>query len=127
MISFLVAFIAWLCSLGGIVFIIAKKLPRLREATAHLSNVGWRDIAKELLVSLQRSSVAQNNHPEKLLHRVLSKTRVFILRSERVVSTWLERLRKRTQKKNGAKIPREPKSFSEDYWGKLKRKKGEGE
>lgn len=80
---------------------------------------------KEWLVSFQRSSVAQNNHPEKLLHRVLSKSRVLMLRSERVISMWLERLRTRTQEKNGTKTPQEPKSFSEDYWGRLKKKKGE--
>ncbi|MDO8654840.1 MAG: hypothetical protein Q7R48_00180 [bacterium] len=125
MIFFFFAFIIWLCSLLGITFIVSKKLPQLREATTHLNNVGWRDIAKEWLVLLQRSSVAKNNHPEKLLQRVLSKTRVFMLRSERVVSTWLERLRIRTQEKNGTKIPQSPKSFSEDYWGRLKKKKGE--
>ncbi len=125
MISFLIAFIAWLCSLLGIMFVVTKKLPQLKEATVHLSDVNWRDIAKEWLVALQRSSVAQNNHPEKLLQRVLSKTRIFMLRSERVVGAWLERLRTRTQEKNGTKIPQEPKSFSEDYWGRLKKKKGE--
>ncbi len=127
MISFLVALIAWLCSLGGILFIVTRKLPQLREATTHLSDVSWRDVMKEWLVLLQRSSVAQNNHPEKLLQRILSKTRIFMLRSERVVSTWLERLRTRTQEKNGTKIPQEPKSFSEDYWGRLKKKKSTGE
>lgn len=127
MILFLIAFIAWLCSLGGIIFIVTKKLPQLKELTADRSNVSWRDIVKEWLVSLQRSSVAQNNHPEKLLQRILSKTRIFMLRSERIVSGWLERLRTRTQEKNGTKTPQSPKSFSEDYWGRLKKRKGGGE
>ncbi len=127
MIFFLLAFIAWLCSLGGIAFIVAKKLPSMREAAVHQGNIGWRDVAKEWLVSLQRSSVAQNNHPEKLLHRILSKTRIFMLRSERLVSTWLEHLRTRTQEKNQTKVPQEQKNFSEDYWGQLKKKKDAGE
>ncbi len=125
MIFFFLAFIAWLCSLLGIAFIVAKKLPSLREAAVHQGNIGWRDVVKEWLTSFQRSSVAQNNHPEKLLHRGLSKTRIFMLRSERLVSTWLERLRIRTQEKNQTKTIQEQKNFSEDYWGQLKNKKGE--
>ncbi|HEY4476123.1 MAG TPA: hypothetical protein VI954_01255 [Candidatus Paceibacterota bacterium] len=127
MISFLLVFIAWLCSLGGIAFIVAKKLPALREAAVSQGSIGWRDVVKEWLISLQRSSVAQNNHPEKLLHRILSRTRIFMLRSEHLVSTWLERLRIRTQEKNQTKISQEQKNFSEDYWGQLKNKKDAGE
>ena len=50
-----------------------------------------------------------------------------MLRSERIVSTWLERLRTRTQEKNGTKTPQEPKTFSEDYWRQLKNKKRDEE
>ncbi|MBI4122885.1 MAG: hypothetical protein HY458_00790 [Parcubacteria group bacterium] len=125
MIFFLTVFVVWLCSFGGIIYIVTKKLPQLKEVVAHQDNVTWKDVMKAWFVSLQRSSVAQNNHPEKLLHRILSKTRIFMLRSERVVGTWLERLRTRTQEKNGKKVPQKPKSFSEDYWGRLRKKKKE--
>ena len=50
MISFLLVFIAWLCSLGGIAFIVAKKLPALREAAASQGSIGWKDVVKELLI-----------------------------------------------------------------------------
>ena len=127
MIYFFIALGAWLCSLLGILAILRKKLPQIKEIPVGRTDMNWKSLAQEWLYSFRRSAVAQNNHPEKLLHRMLSKTRVIMLRSERQVSTWLERLRKNTQEKNQTKTQHEHKSFSEDYWGKLKKKKSTGE
>ena len=55
---------------------------------------------------------------EVLLQKILSKVRIFTLRIENKISSWLESLRTRAKKKDSDK-----KSKDDNYWEKLEAEK----
>ncbi len=52
---------------------------------------------------------------EKYLHKILSKIRILTLKTDNKTSIWLQKLRQKSQERT--------KSFSDDYWKKVRGKK----
>ena len=119
--TLLVTFL-FLGSLGGIIFILRKRLGELK-ALPENREFGIAELAGELRHRVQQSAVGQSYAPEKLLHRILSKIRVFILRIERQVALRLENLRKRSKARTNNNNGEKPQdSFDDNYWEQLKKK-----
>jgi len=96
-------------SLIGMAFILWRKIPQIvllpetAPATFHL---------KDVISRIKSTSPFQKVSFEMLLQKMLSKTRVLILKTDNKTSNWLQRLRKRSQKKK----------FDEEdnYWQEIK-------
>ncbi len=98
-------------SVLGIVLILVKKIPvlvELPEASAPvLSNV-FKERAERVAPDFSGFS------PEKFLQKVLSKSKVFILRAEHKVDGQLRKLRRKNKS--------EKKDFvNDEYWDELKK------
>jgi len=102
-----------LISLLGIALIILRKAPVLAE----LSLVRDRNkgILNKAVNIIKKSEVVKGFTPDVLLHKTLSKVRVLTLKTECKTADWLKDLRQKSIEKK--------KSFSDDYWKKIKRNK----
>ena len=100
-------------SVIGILGIVLPRLSRLRE----FPRDGWglREALSEATDTLAQSGKLEPLRPEKLLHKVLTKTRVLALKTDDKTSAWLENLRERSQEKEGR--------FKEAYWNQLRQGK----
>jgi len=102
----LIALIIFVISFGGIVWILARKIPVLvqmpeveegiqKEKVFH----SWKIKAKSVL-------------PDKIIVlKLLSKIRVWVLKLEKYIDGWLQKIRKRTihqKQNNGPKPPNGP-------------------
>jgi len=105
-----IAIIIFIGSLLGIGIIIYKKLPVLLElpGTA-LVKSNW----KERLAGVKDLSPLKDFSSEIFLQKILSKVRILTLKTDSKTSTWLQRLRERSQKN---KIKEE-----DNYWEKVKK------
>ena len=97
-------------SFVGILGIVLPKLSRLREFPR--DDWGLREAISSATDTLAKSERLEPLKPEKLLHKVLSKTRVLALKTDSKTSAWLENLRERSQQKEGR--------FKDAYWSKLR-------
>lgn len=111
----LITLIILLISVLGMAVIALRKIPVLSE----LSPV---EIKKTGVLEKIRNKIRENGFNEKfskykevLLHRVLSKFRVLSMKAENKTADWLRELRQKSIEKK--------KSFQDDYWKKLMRKR----
>lgn len=102
----------------GLLYFAVKKIPVLLTYPAYEEGSSPKEIAKKIIAKMQGSkALNQVASPDVLLQNVLSKTRIVALKTESKTGEVLEKLRKKSQEKNG-----NPK-FSDDYWKKLRKKK----
>ncbi|MBI2098542.1 MAG: hypothetical protein HYT49_02690 [Candidatus Wildermuthbacteria bacterium] len=107
--QFLILLLIALGSLGGIVFILYRKIPALLELNQE--EVHMRDLVKE---GIKKIGVSQKIKPEEIVRGTLSKARTIVSRTKAQKTEWLEKLREKTdQRKEG---------FSESYWDQLRKK-----
>ena len=94
-------------SLGGIAFILYRKIPLLLNLQAEKT-----EEVKQSVVSRVAGQVQ-----EKILDTTLSQARALASKTETQTSEWLDRLRKKSEQKK--------EEFQESYWDQLRKKKSE--
>lgn len=97
-----------LASLGGIAFILYRKIPLLLDLAADPPAGGGKEV-KQSVVSRVKSQVRG-----KILDTALSKARVLASKTEAQTAEWLERLRKKSDQHK--------EEFQESYWDQLRKK-----
>lgn len=106
----LIAALVMLASLGGIVFLLWRKIPRLLELPERARTAG-SETGKDVggVVRLQPAK------PRKLLVATLTKTRSLASKTEVQASKLLEKLRAQSEARK--------EEFKESYWDRLRKKK----
>jgi len=93
----LIAFIIFILSVGGIFFILYRKVPVLIQ----LPQNGHHGIKKhEFIATVEKKIKEVYFHlfsKQMLLHKVLSKVRIWTLKIERKIDTLLHGIRKKAQ------------------------------
>ena len=93
----LITFIIFIVSLVGIIFILYKKIPVLNE----LSQNGHHGFKKpEFILKIEKKVKDTHFHlfeKQMFLHKLLSKTKVWILKTETKIDTLLHGIRKKAQ------------------------------
>lgn len=93
----LIALIIFTISLGGILFILARKMPLLVQLPQN-GNSGLKK--PEFVVKVQKTIKAHHFHffeKQMLLHTLLSKLRIWTLKVERKIDNLLHGIRKKAQ------------------------------
>lgn len=106
----LIVLIILICSLIGIGIILFQKIPLLLELPETLpSHFSWQDFFSKLrsLAPFKRFSL------EIFLQKILSKVRILTLKTDSKTSSWLQRLRERSQKKKFDE--------NDNYWQEIKK------
>jgi hypothetical protein len=110
------ASIALVTSLASLGYVVGRKIPLLLKFPARRQGDSLREMFQSAKKKIQSSSHLKSvSSPHVILQTLLSKARIFSLRTENKTSQWLESLRKRAQEKKAA--------FSDDYWQQLKKDK----
>ena len=110
-------------SLTGIAVIIYQKLPLIPETIESSSNsFNW----KNSLNKFKERKFIKNFSIEKFFQKILSKTRILILKIENKISNVLQKLREKAKKKK-SKEAEEKESFlvknrkNDNYWQEVKK------
>ena len=119
---YLIAFAVFAGSCAGIYVFFRKKMFFIRSEVEEQRGFGVKDIMQSFVEQFKQSKLFQRHAPEKVLHKTLSRARIVALKMENKIALWLEKLRMRAQKKNGA-VQEEEKKLPGDYWEHLKGKK----
>ena len=93
----LVSFIVFIISAAAVVMIVYKKMPALAELP-HDGHHGFKK--PEVVAKLQKKITEHHFHffkKQMLLHKILSKTRILILKLERRIDVMLHGIRKNAQ------------------------------
>ena len=116
MVQEITASIALVTSLASLGYVVGRKIPLLLKFPARRQGDSLREIFQNAKSKIQGSSRLKSvSSPHVILQTLLSKARIFSLRTENKTSQWLESLRKKAQEKKAA--------FSDDYWDQLKKGK----
>lgn len=93
----LIALLIFLTSLSGIIFILYKKIPVLLE----LSQNGHHGFEKPEFISNIEKKIKEHHfhffEKQMLLHKLLSKTKIWILKTETKIDLLLNGIRKKAQ------------------------------
>ncbi|OHA67060.1 MAG: hypothetical protein A3C82_02280 [Candidatus Wildermuthbacteria bacterium RIFCSPHIGHO2_02_FULL_47_12] len=110
------ASITLVASLASLGYVVGRKIPLLLQFPAKQEGDSAREIFRNTKKKLQGSAPFKIvSSPHIILQTLLSKARIFSLRTENKTSQWLESLRKKAQAKKAA--------FADDYWEQLKKSK----
>ncbi len=109
------ALIIFLISFTVTLVIVVRKIPVLVKIpqTSSPGSFGIKDIASKTHQEIKKSGLFQKVSPEKILHRTLSKVRVLTLKTDHKTSSWLQRLREKSQKKKFGS--------SDNYWKQIRK------
>jgi hypothetical protein len=110
----IIALIIFLFSFFGIAVIIYRKVPVLTEYVPEIKTGDGliKNIKEKLKDKVAFKAV---NSGEAILLKMLSKSRVLVLKTEHKIGCWLSTLRQKSIEKE--------KCFKENYWEKIKMKK----
>lgn len=100
------ALIIFVISSGGMLFIIIRKWPELRAIeilSLNTEQKPFKERARERMAGLNPIG---NLHTEKLLKKVLVKTKILFMKGERRADHYLRRVS-------------HSEKFKDDYWGKI--------
>ncbi|MDP4007174.1 MAG: hypothetical protein Q8P55_01065 [bacterium] len=118
MIGVIVASSILLFSAVGLGYFAARKIPLLLLYPLKEEGNSPKEVFKRILGRVRESrAMHQVASPDLLLQNLLSKTRIAALKTESKTAQVLEKMRKKSQEKNGNS------KFTDDYWKKLRRKK----
>jgi len=107
------AIIILLSSLIGIGVILFRKIPALAELPeVSASHFNWKGVFLKLRGRARILNPFKSFSSEIFLQKMLSKIRILTLRTENKTDNWLQRLRKKAQKK---KIDE-----NDNYWEEVK-------
>lgn len=95
--------------------IVVKKIPELKAipVSASRSKTDLKAVAAGLKERIVKLPIFSSVSFEKFLHKALSKSRIWILKIESIITKWLQSLRQKSQKKNALKM--------DNYWDELKK------
>lgn len=93
----------FIISLTGIVVIIKRKIPVLLELSPQEAQPGFFNRLKRKTPSSK----------ELFLHKILSKVRILVLKTDNKTTEWMKRLREKSKENN--------EKFSDSYWDKLRK------
>jgi hypothetical protein len=111
----LIALIVLICSLIGIGIILFRKIPLLLELPETIpSSFNWQN----LFFKIKNLNPFKGISIEILLQKILSKIRILTLKTDNKTSSWLQKLREKSQKK---KIQE-----NDNYWQELKKSTNQG-
>ena len=101
-----------LASLGGIAFVVCRKIPLLLELSANEEGAGLSvpGRARQVIRGETLRTVAQ----EKVLNGTLVRARKLAAKAEMQTGEWLEKLH--------GKSERRKREFDESYWEQLRKK-----
>jgi len=108
----LIAQIIFVGSLVGIGIILIRKIPLLAELPEKIEETPRENLWLKLKERMKNIPVLKSFSFEIFLQKLLSKVRILTLKIENKMGLWLQKLRKRAQKK---KIEE-----NDDYWERLK-------
>lgn len=114
--SNLIALVIFLVSLIGTTVILWRKMPFLlaiKVMSGKNKGLGMLGAVSESTKKMRNSNTVKSVTPEKVLHKTLSKTRIFALKTENKTGEWLEQLRKRSKAHK--------EKFSQPYWDQFKK------
>lgn len=110
------ASIALITSLASLGYVVGRKIPVLLTFPARQEGDSTKEILQSAKKRVQNLAFLKTvSSPHVILQKLLSRARIFSLRTENKTSQWLESLRKKAQEKKAA--------FSDDYWQQLKKGK----
>ena len=108
---FLIILIFSLIGMGVMVF---QKIPLLLEVPETLpAPLGWQTFISKIKKSIKISSPFKNFSTNIFLQKILSKIRILTLKTDSKTSTWLQKLRARSHKKQFKE--------SDNYWQEIKK------
>lgn len=103
-------------SFFGIVIVVSRKIPVLLRMPLSQERKNREGVAQKVKENIQNLPVFRFfSSPELLLQKLLSKSRIFLLRLENILGKWLSAIRRSAQEKKA--------KFSGNYWEQLKKKK----
>lgn len=112
----LIATIILVGSLMGIVVVLWRKLPLLNQLPMNEMMTGPSFLSK-IKNKIHPVRLVKNVPMETLLQKMLSKFRVFAMKTEQKTAVWLQKLREKSARK---------KKFQNDnYWNKVKENNGQ--
>lgn len=112
----LIAIVILISSLLGIAIIIIRKIPLL--AKLPIRSTEEKVLILKLKQRLKNFPGLKSFSYELLLQKILSRIRIWTMKTENKTSHWLEKLRQKSNQKNNFN--------NADYWEELKKaKKGE--
>jgi len=92
----LVASIVAVISFLGLIFLILKKVPELKETPEPELRFLKKDLGKKIKERSKEVLKENSNILEGVLHKLLSKIRILSLRVDKRVSDWITKLRVRS-------------------------------
>ncbi|MFZ3054673.1 MAG: hypothetical protein WA091_01675 [Minisyncoccales bacterium] len=92
----LIASIIAAISFLGLIFLILKKVPELKETPEPELRFLKKDLRKKIKERSQEVLKENSNILEGVLHKLLSKIRILSLRVDKRVSDWITKLRVRS-------------------------------
>lgn len=119
--SELIASIAAVCSFSGLLFLILKKVPELKEAPEPELFFLKKDLKKKIKEKTREVLKENSNTLEGALHKVLSKIRILSLKVDKRVSDWIVKLRNRSLERTKGLD-----SYWKEITASVKKKKDDG-
>lgn len=105
----LIAAIILIASIGGMVFIVCRKMPAVSEFQE--IGPGFHFDWKGIFFRAKDATPLKNFSFEAFLQKVLSRVRVLTLKTDHKTSSWLQKLREKAKKK---------KEGDDNYWQEVK-------
>lgn len=99
----IISLVILLISLAGLVFIIRRKIPVLLQLSPQEAESG-------ILTRLKKRNPASK---ELFLHKILSRVRILMLKTDNKTTEWMKKLREKSQENS--------EKFSDSYWDKLRK------
>ena len=112
MVLFIVKIIL-LISFVGLLIIIFRKVPHILALPIKEADASKISSLSQLKNKLKNSVSVDSVSIENLLQKILSKARVFTMKTENKTATWLESLRQRSKNKNEV--------HDDKYWEGIKK------
>jgi len=107
------AILIFFTSLIGMGVILLRKVPVLIELSeVPIKPFQWKDNSLKLIEGLKSLNPFKSFSPEIFLQKILSRIRILTLKTDSKTSSWLQKLREKSQKKKF--------KGSDNYWEDIK-------
>ena len=99
----IISLVIFIVSLIGMVIIIRRKVPVLLQLSPQEVKTGI----------FSRLKIKAPTSKELFLHKILSRVRILMLKTDNKTTEWMKKLREKSQENN--------EKFSDSYWDKLRK------
>lgn len=111
----LIATIILVSSLGGMLIILMRKIPVLAELPKSSKTLTEESFWRRLVEMIKNIPRLKTFSFEIILQKILSRSRILVLRMESRLAGWLQKLRERNQGKKAGQ--------EDNYWQEVKKTK----